>query len=260
MVRLTRSTRISLIVTAVIAWHLSSCCSDSEASCSEAVCARVVTKCLLTEHCKCDFAGRNYTCHKHCFSCLAELCYDCCSCFGMCPKTPGNVLNKVSNIEELDEPIPQLFEIYAGLGSDEQLPPRYTALTFLQEKRMRLGGGQIRVIRRNCTVAYITKCMTSEDCNTMCQNMGASYTRWFHDGCCECVGNSCFDYGLGEGKCARCPPNFEKYADQNDLYYGEDDDDEYFEEIDDYHNNWTTNITYEDEKVAAARKARAHRD
>ena len=29
--------------------------------------------------------------------------------------------------------------------------------------------------------------------------------RWFHDGCCECVGNTCINYGINESRCLECP-------------------------------------------------------
>jgi hypothetical protein len=35
--------------------------------------------------------------------------------------------------------------------------------------------------------------------------MGANSYRWFHEGCCECVGNNCVNYGLNESKCLHCP-------------------------------------------------------
>ena len=35
--------------------------------------------------------------------------------------------------------------------------------------------------------------------------MGASSYRWFHDGCCECVGQNCVNYGINESRCLKCP-------------------------------------------------------
>lgn len=29
--------------------------------------------------------------------------------------------------------------------------------------------------------------------------------RWFHDGCCECVGHTCINYGINESRCLECP-------------------------------------------------------
>lgn len=35
--------------------------------------------------------------------------------------------------------------------------------------------------------------------------MGSTSYRWFLDGCCECVGSNCVNYGLNESKCLECP-------------------------------------------------------
>lgn len=29
--------------------------------------------------------------------------------------------------------------------------------------------------------------------------------RWFFDGCCECVGSTCINYGLKDSRCSQCP-------------------------------------------------------
>ena len=31
--------------------------------------------------------------------------------------------------------------------------------------------------------------------------MGAASYRWFNDGCCECIGHHCINYGLNEARC-----------------------------------------------------------
>lgn len=31
-------------------------------------------------------------------------------------------------------------------------------------------------------------------------SMGAKSYRWFHDGCCECVGDRCMNYGINESR------------------------------------------------------------
>lgn len=49
-------------------------------SCNEAVCASVVSKCMITQSCKCDL--KNCSCCKECFSCLSYLYSECCSCVG----------------------------------------------------------------------------------------------------------------------------------------------------------------------------------
>lgn len=51
-------------------------------ACNEAVCASIVSKCMITQSCKCDLA--NCSCCKECFSCLNNLYSECCSCVGEC--------------------------------------------------------------------------------------------------------------------------------------------------------------------------------
>lgn len=50
-------------------------------SCNEHVCASIVSKCMLTQSCKCDL--KNCSCCKECFNCLSYLYSECCSCVGM---------------------------------------------------------------------------------------------------------------------------------------------------------------------------------
>lgn len=51
-------------------------------ACNEAICASVVSKCMLTQSCKCDL--KDCSCCKDCFSCLGYLYSECCSCVGKC--------------------------------------------------------------------------------------------------------------------------------------------------------------------------------
>lgn len=58
--------------------------THSTYSCNEQVCASIVSKCMLTQSCKCDL--KNCTCCKECYNCLNYLYGECCSCVDMCPK------------------------------------------------------------------------------------------------------------------------------------------------------------------------------
>merc|ERR1712029_517605 len=57
----------------------------------------------------------------------------------------------------------------------------------------------------NCSVAYMAQCMSWNKCKASCRSMGASSYRWFHDGCCECVGSQCINNGINESRCSDCP-------------------------------------------------------
>lgn len=58
---------------------------------------------------------------------------------------------------------------------------------------------------RNCTVLYLDQCTSWNKCRQTCQKTGATSYRWFHDGCCECVGAYCLNYGINESRCTQCP-------------------------------------------------------
>lgn len=49
-------------------------------SCNQMLCASVVSKCMLTQSCKCDL--KNCTCCRDCYQCLSWLWQECCSCVG----------------------------------------------------------------------------------------------------------------------------------------------------------------------------------
>ncbi|CAL4146747.1 unnamed protein product, partial [Meganyctiphanes norvegica] len=72
----------------------------------------------------------------------------------------------------------------------------------------------------NCTVLYMSQCMSSNKCKETCKSMGAAAYRWFFDGCCECVGLSCINYGVNESRCIQCP-------EVGDIEYDEDMTDEF---------------------------------
>lgn len=56
--------------------------------------------------------------------------------------------------------------------------------------------------------------------------MGASSYRWFHDGCCECVGSTCVNYGINESRCTLCSEGSKEDDLKDPQYddYGQDED------------------------------------
>jgi len=75
----------------------------------------------------------------------------------------------------------------------------------------------------NCTVAYMSTCLSLSRCRESCEAMGAARYRWFHaDACCQCIGASCLDYGKGESLCLRCPAPSDHHDDDDDEYYYDD--------------------------------------
>lgn len=67
--------------------------------------------------------------------------------------------------------------------------------------------------------------MSWNKCKDNCQSMGATSYRWFHDGCCECVGSTCINYGINDSRCLGCPESKdddpEDMPNEDDLDYGE---------------------------------------
>lgn len=218
-------------------------------ACNEAVCASLVSKCMLLKSCECNMLNKdNCTCCKDCHKCLAKLYTECCSCVGMCPETnPKSNLYKTSTVEELGEPIAALFNVLTE-EEDEQL--RWTTYTYPAhldllyfkprghsldldlglasslsgEDGSKLRHGKHRINTRpspdttNCTVAYMAQCMSLTKCRDSCQSMGAARYRWFHDyGCCECIGATCLDFGKGEPLCLQCPAADEEEEEEEEL-------------------------------------------
>ncbi|KAH8286880.1 hypothetical protein KR018_004106 [Drosophila ironensis] len=61
------------------------------------------------------------------------------------------------------------------------------------------------IVKPNCTVLYLDLCTSWNKCRHTCLKTGATSYRWFHDGCCECVGEHCLHYGINESRCRLCP-------------------------------------------------------
>lgn len=58
--------------------------------------------------------------------------------------------------------------------------------------------------RHQCKVAFYNTCITREDCISSCSSMGASKYRWFRNGCCQCIGSRCHDFGELNPLCKEC--------------------------------------------------------
>lgn len=144
----------------------------------------------------------------------------------MCPKDggPETSLSSQSHVDSLSEPVPHLFET---LTEENDTLSRWTVYTrpvqvsFITEpgsdpKEITFGPGtkvsfkgdgldQEEDVQINCTVAYMSDCMPYNKCKSSCTSMGATAYRWFHDGCCECVGTNCINYGIDKSMCLQCP-------------------------------------------------------
>lgn len=190
-------------------------------SCNEAVCGSVVSKCLLTKACNCDYKAGNCTCCKDCNACLGNLFYECCSCVEMCkkPNISDSALNKKSNVEDFQESAPGLFTALTegpdtfNRWNSTIFPIDIDISQYANKKEVKLIMQQNipeqqvlpekpnpDIYTVNCTVAFWSQCMSVAKCKSSCQSMGASSYRWFHDGCCECIGDKCINYGINESR------------------------------------------------------------
>merc|ERR1712130_57879 len=197
-------------------------------ACNEAVCASIVSKCMLLQSCKCDLQP-DCTCCKQCFECLDYLYSECCSCVDMCPKPNVTIheLSRMSHREPLEGSIPTLFQ---ALTAQSDAQARWSIVTFpididtssyqpsgtrkptaglvvdsSSTTAMPVVAEEEGLVTVNCTVAYMGQCMSWNKCKASCTSMGATSYRWFHDGCCECVGSQCINYGINQSRCEDCP-------------------------------------------------------
>ncbi|XP_005177270.2 protein twisted gastrulation-like [Musca domestica] len=202
-------------------------------NCNEDICASVVSKCILTQSCKCEV--KDATCYRSCVTCMGKKYFEeCCGCIGLCPNNPKVSLSQKSHVEDF-EGVPELFDVLVSSPSDE-LEYNWNIFTFPVDFDMvpsnRKKKPSLEHIQQgshvNCTVVYLDNCVSWNKCRQTCRSTGASSYRWFHDGCCECVGSTCLNYGVNESRC-RCCPEKEEDLDaldviDDDLYDFEDSD------------------------------------
>lgn len=214
-------------------------------ACNEAICASLVSKCMLLKYCECDLSDKvNCTCCRDCQRCLSRLYTECCSCVGLCPLGHDGDVHKSSTVRQLTDPIPELFDV---LTEEEDPEKRWTIYSYPahldllnfkpmgkvsesdaephqgEGHRVRHGGHHAFIRPdtdyHNCTVAFMSQCISLNKCSQSCESMGAAGYRWFNEhGCCECIGSSCVGYGMGEPRCLDCPT--EKDELMHDAPYG----------------------------------------
>ncbi|KAJ8969498.1 hypothetical protein NQ314_001723 [Rhamnusium bicolor] len=160
----------------------------------------------------------------------------------MCPKPndTGSVLSKKSHVEVFSESVPALFDVLTELPDphnrwNSTLFPVDIDISQYEAKKdfkLHMQGAEQDVVPKqniitfNCTVAFWSQCMSWTKCKSSCQSMGATSYRWFHDGCCECIGQNCINFGIDESRCKECPLKDEmsEEINEDELDYGEEDD------------------------------------
>ena len=89
--------------------------------CNEAICASVVSKCMLTQSCNCDLI--HCSCCLECSQCLGYLYAECCSCVDLCPATNETHdvdLTAKSHVEDFPQIFPQLFQALTSVPDPEE--------------------------------------------------------------------------------------------------------------------------------------------
>ncbi|KAH8366637.1 hypothetical protein KR084_008786 [Drosophila pseudotakahashii] len=199
--------------------------------CNEVVCGSVVSKCLITQSCQCKLNDSH--CFKDCLNCLGELFIECCGCLDMCPKHK-DVLPSLTPRSEIGdiEGVPELFDTLTAEDDEEWSTIRFPMRAGFKQRVQ--GGSSSSSDTGNgnggsvqCTVIYVNSCIRSNKCRQQCESMGASSYRWFHDGCCECVGGHCLNYGINESRCRGCPDDQDQEAEQDlERFFGNEEIDE----------------------------------
>ncbi|KAM8710755.1 hypothetical protein ACLKA7_017391 [Drosophila subpalustris] len=111
-----------------------------------------------------------------------------------------SLMSKKSHVEDF-EGVTALFEALTSTPNDGYT---YDWQVFSIPTKTDDGDKQHGVIR-NCTVLYLDQCTSWNKCRRTCHKTGAASYRWFHDGCCECIGGFCSNYGINESRCSHCP-------------------------------------------------------
>ncbi|KAE8633458.1 hypothetical protein XENTR_v10001887 [Xenopus tropicalis] len=190
--------------------------------CNKALCASDVSKCLLQELCQCQVKEGNCSCCPECLLCMGSLWDQCCDCVGLCSKNKESKKHSArrSSLEELPVSVPSLFRAVSSMQEGESALG-WTAhnLPILEElaqsthmDHILLGAHSVVTaspltnISGSCTVLYFNPCMSMRRCHQSCESVGSPRYRWFHNGCCQCVGPDCHGYGSKEPLCLQCQP------------------------------------------------------
>uniref|UniRef100_A0A8C5PJJ6 Twisted gastrulation n=1 Tax=Leptobrachium leishanense TaxID=445787 RepID=A0A8C5PJJ6_9ANUR len=200
------------------------CCSiiSTTTACNKALCASDVSKCLLQELCQCQIKDGSCPCCQECSLCLGSVWEQCCDCVGLCSedKKARRQSARRSSLEALPVPVPSLFQALSGVQEgDPNLGWSAHSLTITEEFNQKshvdhilLGDHKVAPspplvnVSGICTVLYFNPCMSMRRCHQSCESVGSSKYRWFHNGCCQCVGPDCYGLGSKEPLCHQCHP------------------------------------------------------
>lgn len=122
---------------------------------------------------------------------------------GVCPKEEENDKSLESHVKIFESTNDELFDLFAA---DEDLSGRWV----IHHDKIPSPNSTTPM---NCTMAFLVNCVDMYKCESSCISMGASGYRWFHVGCCECVGKYCLNFGFNEIRCRNCPVDGDQVID-----------------------------------------------
>ena len=106
------------------------------------------------------------------------------------------MLNTKSIVDDIESSSRTLWD---ALTEGEDIYQPWKTLTYPVDDRDTLSESTTEHL--NCTVAFWQSEMADMKCQKSCVSMGAAGYRWFTDGCCQCIGHDCINYGLNEARC-----------------------------------------------------------
>lgn len=220
-------------------------------ACDQYQCASIVSKCMLDQSCKCDWAnGTNSVCYTDCMRCLGHKGFmECCSCVQMCPTNhqigKAVVVDHHSVVEHF-EGVPALFEQFTKLKINWKVLTVHIKPTTTNSSNNSSALEPSSNHRRHhhnrhdhqkhhhqtqdqaantklCSVLYLNKCTLMPYCSVICRSTGARSYRWFFSGCCQCIGDHCPVNGLDMSECRFCP----RKTDTNEREEEQEEEDDY---------------------------------
>lgn len=182
--------------------------------CKGKVCVARVSFCIIMkdcQRCRPRAPGQKCDCCEDCFRCLGNLWRKCCDCIGLCsyfspPNATGKPQEIPSSYGDLDTSLPTLFEAMShgsGFPIVFKTRPRQSA-TPLSPTAGKKGSSNNKNV---CKVAFRDGCVAKENCIKVCSDLGSHRYRWFRNGCCQCIGYLCSDYGEKRPLCKKCLAN-----------------------------------------------------
>ncbi|XP_055372237.1 protein twisted gastrulation-like [Condylostylus longicornis] len=173
---------------------------------------------------------------KNCFKCMGDIYAECCNCVdGLCPKTLlKEDLSRISHVGDFRGER-NLFNAITKKSDSINTNDEWKIFTFpndLSAFTVNLNTNEINELSSRetniCTVLFMDKCLSSNQCVKTCESLGANSYRWFHNGCCECIGEYCLNYGISRSQCKICGNEDTKEGGGDD----DNDDEDYFDEKD----------------------------